>query len=180
MLLLIQANSAFLLAHDFPQESLVCYTFAPADAGKGPHSPSLPKTNLRHHRTKGKKQKPQHHRCRKSHIPSIIRSDGRTESDRRPWGSAGQNQVRQSEHHIPFGCLFDKPSVSRSSVTQLPFHDSKYMLDFCSDGGFLVLSALGLCFWSGGILLVLGWSAIDVVPDFLTIFVFEDCKMKLQ
>ena len=26
MLLLIQANSAFLLAHDFPQESLVCYT----------------------------------------------------------------------------------------------------------------------------------------------------------
>ena len=96
---------------------------------------------------KRKKQKLRHHRCRKSYTPPIIRSDGRTESDRRPWGSAGQNQVRQSEHHIQFGCLFDKPSVSRSSVTQLPFHNRKYMLDFCSDGGFLVLSALGLCFW---------------------------------
>ena len=37
---------------------------------------------LWHHRTKGKKQKPRHHRCRKSYTPPIIRSEQKSENAR--------------------------------------------------------------------------------------------------
>ena len=57
------------------------------------------------------------------------------------------------------------------------------MRSFCPDGGFLVLSALGLCFGSGEVLLVLGWFTIDVVLCLIFLTkqeVFLKGKNKLQ
>lgn len=94
-------------------------------------------------------------------------------------GPVSQNQVRQCEHDIQFSSLFSQTSVSCFSVLKLLLDNAKNVLHFCSHGGPFVFSVFGSILPAFAELLDLRWPAIDLVLDFLSVPVADDCVFTL-
>ena len=82
-----------------------------------------------------------------------------------------QNQIRKCEQDIQFCSLFSQTSVSCFPETQLLLYNREDVFHFGSDRRFLALSALDLCAGSIGVVLALGWTAIDFVMNAFAEFV---------
>ena len=101
------------------------------------------------------------------------------ESDSQAEALVCQKQVRQCEQHMQFCSLFSSSLVPGLPITEQAFNHTKDVLHLCPDRRFFPFSAFDLTFGTRRIVLALGWTAIDPVFDFLSLFVVDNGILSL-